>query len=167
MGTTEKILETMNSWEWGELIIMDTKKSLGASSHYIVGAFKQEKALVGDFSVIVKSSWTFVYPSFQALSSTPPLPWLTDTYILCQVSLKYSTSNFKSRSSHGTLWGSRENVRRMILKRVCVTPFNWKNIWSWNTSVVSGLNICVIVWSCVQYFQTSCACVPSCPMIGG
>ena len=33
----------------------------------LVGAFNQEKARVGAFSVIVKSSWTLVEPSFQAL----------------------------------------------------------------------------------------------------
>ena len=33
----------------------------------VLDAFNQEKALVGAFSVIVKSSWTFRYPSFQAL----------------------------------------------------------------------------------------------------
>ena len=33
----------------------------------LVGAFNQEKALVGAFSVIVKSSGTFGSPSFQAL----------------------------------------------------------------------------------------------------
>ena len=32
----------------------------------LVGAFNQEKALVGAFSVIVKSSQNFVYPSIQA-----------------------------------------------------------------------------------------------------
>ena len=36
----------------------------------LVGAFNQEKALVGAFSVIVKSSGTFGYPSFQALLLT-------------------------------------------------------------------------------------------------
>ena len=33
----------------------------------LVGAFNQEKALVGAFSVIVKSSRTFGQPSFEAL----------------------------------------------------------------------------------------------------
>ena len=33
MGTTEKILQTMDSWEWGELIVVECKKRLGASSH--------------------------------------------------------------------------------------------------------------------------------------
>ena len=36
----------------------------------LVGAFNQEKALVGAFSVIVKSSGTFGEPSFQALVDT-------------------------------------------------------------------------------------------------
>ena len=36
----------------------------------LVGAFNQEKALVGAFSVIMKSSWTFVQPSFRALDLT-------------------------------------------------------------------------------------------------
>ena len=36
----------------------------------LVGAFNQEKALVGAFSVIAKSSGTFGKPSFEALLST-------------------------------------------------------------------------------------------------
>ena len=36
----------------------------------VVGAFNQEKAIVGAFSIIVKSSRTFVSPSFQALLVT-------------------------------------------------------------------------------------------------
>ena len=40
--------------------------------HY---AFNQEKALVGAFSVIVKSSGTFGSPSFQAVASTQPCTW--------------------------------------------------------------------------------------------
>ena len=36
----------------------------------LVGAFNQEKALIGAFSVIVKYSWTFVYTSFEALASS-------------------------------------------------------------------------------------------------
>ena len=37
----------------------------------LVGAFNQEKALVGAFSVIVKSSGTFGKPSLEALQLTP------------------------------------------------------------------------------------------------
>ena len=38
----------------------------------LVGAFNQETALVGAFSVIVKSSGTFGKTSFQALTDTVP-----------------------------------------------------------------------------------------------
>ena len=39
----------------------------------LVGALNQEKALVGAFSVIVKSSQTFGQPSFNAILNTAPM----------------------------------------------------------------------------------------------
>ena len=51
----------------------------------LVGAFNQEKALVGAFSMIVKSSRTFVKPSFQALplnitpARTPPSVYIENS----------------------------------------------------------------------------------------
>ena len=52
----------------------------------LVGSFNQEKALVAVFSVIVKFSQTFAWPSFQALLqlqkpvNTTLDEWIVETY---------------------------------------------------------------------------------------
>ena len=47
----------------------------------LVGAFNLEKALVGAFFVIVKSSQTFVKPMFQALLAVSPCLLRTCRYL--------------------------------------------------------------------------------------
>ena len=80
MDSTEKILQTMSSWHWGELIVKCSRQGLGGSSrssphnyhkgraairHYanqvVVAAFNQEKALKGAFSMIVQLHQLIIY----------------------------------------------------------------------------------------------------------
>ena len=68
-----------------------------------VDAFNQEKALVGAFSVIVKSSRTFGKPSFEALAGTAHLPTINYGYFaeFCTASVIRNGEDFLKNMPDG------------------------------------------------------------------